>query len=121
VTTLDWVGVAALGSGGALARFLLDGVVGTRLGRDFPFGTFAINISGAFVLGLLSGLAVTGDALVLAGSATLGSYTTFSTWMLETHRMREEGEFAGALANVALSLAAGVGAAAAGRAIGARL
>lgn len=53
-----------------------------------------------------------------AGTATLGAYTTFSTWMFETQRLTEDGEARAALANVGVSLAAGLGAAAAGRAIG---
>ena len=117
---ITWVGVAALGGAGALARFVLDGAIGAGLGRSLPFGTFAINVSGAFLLGLLSGLALSGDALVLAGTATLGSYTTFSTWMLESHRLREEGELAAALGNSLVSLAAGLVAVAVGRSLGVR-
>ncbi len=110
-----------LGGLGAVSRFLLDSAIAGRLGRDFPFGTFAINASGALLLGLLTGLAVGGNLLVLAGGATLGSYTTFSTWMLETHRLAEDAEIPSAIINVVLSLAVGVGAAALGRAIGASL
>jgi CrcB protein len=116
-----WIGVALLGGGGALARFMLDGTVGSLASGGFPLGTLAVNVSGALLLGLLSGAALTGDALVLAGTATLGSYTTFSTWMLESQRLAEDAEGAGALLNIALSLAAGVGAAALGHAIGAHL
>jgi CrcB protein len=99
-------------------RFLVDSLIGSTFGRAFPLGTFAINVSGAFLLGLLDGLAVTGDALVLAGAATLGSYTTFSTWMLESHRSAEDGAALTAGANIVLSLAAGFGAVALGHAIG---
>jgi len=113
--------VGLLGGAGAIARFVLDAAISSRAGRDLPAGTFAINVSGALLLGLLAGLSLSGDALVLAGTATLGSYTTFSTWMLETHRMREEGEFAGALANTVGSLAAGLAAVALGRLIGAHV
>lgn len=116
-----WIAVALLGGCGALGRFLLDGEISRRVGGDLPLGTFAVNISGAFLLGLLTGLALTGDALVLAGSATLGSYTTFSTWMLETHRLGEEGELGWAAVNVLGSLLAGVTAVALGRVIGAHL
>jgi CrcB protein len=116
-----WLGVAALGGIGAIARFLLDGVIAQRVGRDFPFGTFVVNLTGAVVLGLLTGLALQGNALLLGGTATLGSYTTFSTWMLETHRLSEDGEVAPAVINAGASLVAGVVAAAAGRAIGAHV
>jgi CrcB protein len=119
MSVITWLGVAVLGGVGALVRFLLDGVVSSAPGRDLPFGTFTVNVSGAFLLGLVSGLAFTGDALALAGTATLGSYTTFSTWMLETHRLREEGEFWPALGNVLISLAVGLGAVALGRTVGA--
>ncbi len=114
-----WIAVALLGGTGAVTRFVLDAAIGARGGREYPFGTLAINASGALLLGGLTGLAVSGNALLLAGTATLGSYTTFSTWMLETHRMREDARFRPALANILVSLAVGVGAAALGRAIGA--
>ena len=113
-----WAAVAALGGAGALLGFLIDGVVAARFGRDFPLGTLLVNASGALLLGLLAGAAVGGDAFTLAGAATLGSYTTFSTWMFETQRLVEEGELRNAAANIAVSLAVGLGAAALGRAIG---
>jgi fluoride exporter len=116
---LIWVEVAAIGGLAALGRFLLDGVVSQWFGRDLPLGTFVINITGSFVLGLLTGLALSGDALLLLGTAAVGSYTTFSTWMLETHRLGEEGELGPAVGNVVVSILVGVGAAALGRVIGA--
>lgn len=116
-----WIAVAALGGAGATARFLLDSAVSARFDGGFPLGTFAVNVSGSLLLGLLSGLALSGDALLLAGTATLGSYTTFSTWMIESHRLAEDADLRGAALNVLVSLLAGVGAAAAGHAIGALL
>lgn len=113
-----WVAVALLGGAGAIARFLIDGRISQRLGRDFPLGTLTINLTGALLLGLLSGLALSGEALLLAGTATLGSYTTFSTWMLETQRLTEDGEVRPAMVNAWLSVIVGVAAAALGRAIG---
>jgi CrcB protein len=113
-----WIGVGVLGGVGAVARFVLDTRISQRLGRDFPFGTLAINLSGALLLGLLTGLALTGGALVLAGTATLGSYTTFSTWLFETQRLIEDGRVRGATLNAVLSVVLGVAAAALGRTIG---
>ena len=113
-----WIGVALLGGVGALARFTVDGVVSGRIGRSFPIGTLVVNLSGALAFGFLVGFSVKGDALVLAGTATLGSYTTFSTWMFETQRLAEDGDLAPALLNVGLSLALGVGAAAVGSLVG---
>jgi CrcB protein len=116
-----WVVVALVGGVGAVARFLLDGAIGRRAGRSFPLGTLVINLSGASVLGLLTGLALTGNALLIAGTATIGSYTTFSTWMLESQRLVEEGGVSAAALNLFGSLVVGVGAAALGRAIGGAL
>jgi len=115
---LVWVGVVALGGVGAVARFALDSAVSQRAGSGFPVGTLAVNLSGAFLLGLLVGADVAGDALLLAGTAALGSYTTFSTWMLESHRLGEDGELGRMWLNIALSLLAGLAAAALGRALG---
>jgi fluoride exporter len=114
-----WVAVGLLGGLGAIARFLVDSLIAGRAGRDFPFGTLTINATGALALGLLTGLALQGDAMVIAGTAMLGSYTTFSTWMLETHRLAENAELRRAIANVLVSLLVGFAAALIGRAIGA--
>ena len=113
-----WLAAAALGGVGAVLRFLLDGAVSRAVNRDFPYGTMVVNLTGAALLGLTSGLALRGQASVLLGAALIGAYTTFSTWMLETQRLTEEGELGSAVANVVLSLALGLGAAAAGRAVG---
>ncbi|HET9105103.1 MAG TPA: fluoride efflux transporter CrcB [Solirubrobacteraceae bacterium] len=121
MSALTWVGILVLGGAGAIVRFVIDTVIATRAGRDFPLGTLAVNLSGAGVLGFVTGLSVSGSALVLVGTATVGSYTTFSTWMLETHRLRDDGQFARGLANVVISLLLGVAAVALGRAVGAGL
>jgi len=121
MSALDWVLVALVGGAAASARFLLDGAVSGRTDARFPLGTFVVNISGALALGLLTGLALSGEALLIAGTATIGSYTTFSTWMLETQRLAEDAEVPTAALNLALSLAIGVGAAALGRYIGRQL
>jgi CrcB protein len=116
-----WVGVALLSGIAAIGRFLLVRLVSSRLKGVFPLGTFAVNMTGTLLLGLLAGLAVEGDALVLTGAATLGSYTTFSTWMLETHRLAEDSKTLAAAINILLSLLIGICALALGRAIGARI
>ncbi|HEU4706202.1 MAG TPA: fluoride efflux transporter CrcB [Solirubrobacterales bacterium] len=116
-----WTGVAALGGLGALARFALDSAVSSRFGRDFPLGTLVVNLSGALVLGFLVGVSLDGDRYLLAGTAVLGSYTTFSTWMLEAQRLGEDGEAGGLLLNLVLSAAVGLGAAALGRTVGGAL
>jgi fluoride exporter len=119
---LIWTAVILIGGTGSVARFLLDGAISSATaGRDFPLGTMAVNISGAVILGLLTGLALSHAQALLAGTAAVGSYTTFSTWMLETQRLAEERQHRKAIANVVVSLALGVAAAALGRLIGAQL
>jgi CrcB protein len=118
---MTWLAVAALGGAGAVLRFRIDGWVQRRTDSELPIGTLIVNVVGAFCLGLLTGLSVTGDALLLAGTATLGSFTTFSTWMLETERLGEDGEERLGLVNVVLSVCAGLAAVGAGWALGAVL
>ena len=121
MSILIWVAVALIGGAGSIARFLVDGAISSAVGRDFPFGTLVVNISGAVILGLLTGLALGHDEALLAGTAAVGSYTTFSTWMLETQRLAEERQYRKAVVNVVISLVLGVAAAAVGRLIGAHL
>jgi CrcB protein len=122
VTAGTWILVGLLGGAGAMGRFVVDGLVGERAGGSrFPWGTFVINLSGAAVLGGLTGAAVTGNASILAGTATIGSYTTLSTWMLESHRLAQDDQLALAGANLLGSLLVGFAAVAAGHAIGTAL
>ncbi len=113
-----WIAVAALGSVAAVARFLLSGWISARSSSPLPLGTLVVNLSGALLLGLVAGLALAGNALVLVGAATIGSYTTFSTWMLETHRLNADGRTSVAVTNVVASVVLGVAAVALGRTIG---
>lgn len=112
-----WVGVAVVGGVGAYARFALAAWVTARRPAAFPWGTFVVNLAGAFALGLLTGLTVTGGALLLFGTGLLGAFTTFSTWMLEAQRLGEEGELRVLVAYLAASLVAGLAAAGLGWAI----
>ena len=116
MSILVWTAVVLIGGAGSVLRFLADGTV--QGGRDYPLGTLAVNVSGAVILGLLTGLALGHDEALLAGTAAVGSYTTFSTWMLETQRLTEERQHGKAAVNVAASLAAGVAAAALGQLMG---
>jgi CrcB protein len=102
------LGLGALGGLGAVLRFLLDGAVSRRVGRAFPYGTLAVNLSGATALGVLAGAAVHGDAYTLWGVGLIGGFTTFSTWMLESHRLAEEGRTVLTVVNVAGSIVLGV-------------
>lgn len=121
MTVLVWLAAGLLGGVGALARFRLDALVQLRAAGEFPFGTLAVNVAGSLCLGVLTGLGVGGDALLVVGTGLLGSFTTFSTWMLETERLGEEGEGRLALVNLAVPLGAGLAAALVGWSIGAVL
>jgi CrcB protein len=110
-TVLVWAGVVVIGGVGSVTRFLVDRTVARRIARPFPFGTLTVNISGAALLGFLGGLALSKDAALLIGTAFVGAYTTFSTWMLETQRLGEERQNWAAVANIVVSVALGVAAA----------
>jgi fluoride exporter len=103
---------------GAVARFAVDGIIESRRLSEFPFGTLVVNLSGSFLLGLVAGATLSHRAALIVGTATIGSYTTFSTWMLEIHRPAEDGERSIASNNFVVSLLAGFAAVAAGKALG---
>ncbi len=113
-----WIAVALLGGAGAVTRFMLAELIDRATGRPFPYGILAVNLSGAFLLGLLDGLALTGDALTLAGTATLGAYTTFSTWVLDSRLMAERGDRGAAALNLVVALLVGFALALLGRELG---
>ena len=80
--------VAALaGSAGALARYIVSGAVQRRVDSDMPLGTAAVNLSGAFVLGLVAGGGDLSSVAAMSAAGFLGGFTTFSTWMVETVRL----------------------------------
>jgi CrcB protein len=108
MSALTLLTIAVLGGVGAVGRFLVDGMIAGRLGREFPFGTLVVNLTGTVALGILFGAAVSDDVLRLAGTGLLGSYTTFSTWALESHRLGEDGQRAAGVLNFAASLVLGV-------------
>lgn len=121
MTVVVWAGVVLLGGVGAVARFLVDRAVSRRVARSFPYGTLVVNLSGALLLGFFAGLALSPHVALLAGTAFVGSYTTFSTWMLETQRLSEERQVVSAFANIVVSVALGITAAWLGQTIGAAL
>jgi CrcB protein len=110
-TALVWIAVMLLGGVGSVLRFLIDRAVARRAARPFPFGTLAVNTSGAALLAFLGGLALGKEAALLAGTAFVGAYTTFSTWMLETQRLGEERQTWAVLGNILISVTLGLAAA----------
>ncbi|WP_028473154.1 fluoride efflux transporter CrcB [Nocardioides alkalitolerans] len=115
--------VALAGGGGAGLRFVVDGAVRARLGDGFPWGTWLVNLSGSFALGLMTGLAAStllpDDLGLVLGTGLLGGYTTFSTAAVDTVLLAREGRHAAALLNGVGMLVVAVVAAAAGYALGA--
>lgn len=104
------IAIAAGGSLGALARFWIANAIYTWLGRGFPHGTLFVNVTGSFLMGLLTELMLQRfvatteyRAAVLVGF--LGAYTTFSTFSIETLYLFEQGEALKALLNIILSVA----------------
>jgi CrcB protein len=118
VGVLTWIGIALCGALGALGRFRVDSAVTGRFAGEFPLGTLVVNLTGAFALGVLVGAAVPHRAALIAGTGFMGGYTTFSTWMVETERLGEAGAVVSALANLAVSMLLGLGAAALGFYVG---
>lgn len=112
------IGVALLGGLGAVARYVVHSAIVRADPTEFPLATFAVNVSGSFALGVLAGAGAGHDASLLAGTAVLGAFTTFSTWMWETERMVADGESRGAVAGVVTSLLLGLGAVALGIPVG---
>ncbi|KWX56592.1 fluoride efflux transporter CrcB [Mycobacterium sp. NAZ190054] len=121
MSALVWAGVVLLGGLGAVARLAFDKAVSRRVTGSFPAGTLAVNISGALLLGFLAGMALPAEVAMLAGTAFVGSYTTFSTWMLETQRLAEERQIWPALGNLVISVVLGLAAAVLGQSLGALL
>ena len=103
---------------GAVSRYLVDQAVTRRRAVAFPAGTWVINITGSFVLSLLTGLAahhgLPVDVVTVVGTGVCGGYTTFSTFSYETLRLTEDGSGLLGLGNIAASLAVGLAAAALG-------
>jgi CrcB protein len=128
---LVFVAIALAGGVGAALRLVVDGMVRSAIAartrtestaRRLPLGTALINVTGSFVLGLLTGLASTGgvshEVLLVVGGGLIGGYTTFSTASVETVRLLAEGRRGAGLLNVVGVLVLSVGAAVLGVAIG---
>ena len=106
---------------GAPLRYLSDRAVQSRHDTVFPWGTFAVNVVGSLILGLITGAAASGGASpqvqLAAGTGFCGALTTYSTFSYETLRLLEGDARLFAVANVVSSIVAGVVAASLGIAI----
>lgn len=120
---LKYVMVGVGGFMGAIARFVLGSYIGNRFGSRFPYGTFVINMTGSFLLGVvMTVLAEKTDAnpnwRYLVPIGFIGAYTTFSTFEYETLRTVQDGQMLIGFANVALSVIVGFAAVWAGIVVG---
>jgi CrcB protein len=113
-TLMPYLLVGLGGFIGANARFVVARLVGTLFETRFPLGTFVINISGSFLLGVLGAVVTqkvmpSSESMRLAlGVGFLGAYTTFSTFEFETHALLEDGSWLTATTNMFASLFVGL-------------
>ncbi len=125
---MRWLVVMVGGALGALGRYAVSGWI-ARLSRQspFPYGTLAVNVGGALVLGFLMAATTTGrlglsqNLRVLLSVGVLGAFTTFSTFSYETVEAARSGDLRGALLNVVVSLTLGLAACWLGLKLGERL
>lgn len=114
-------GVAVAGAIGAPARYLLDGVVRSRADKEFPWGTFVVNVTGSLLLGLVTGAALyhgfPDTPRVWLGTGFCGAYTTFSGFTVDTLLLVEKGEVGVAFRNAVGSVLTCAAAAGAGLAV----
>jgi CrcB protein len=109
--TLFWIAVA--GAAGALARYGLSGLVHTITGTRLPWGTLLVNLLGCFLLGLITETSgrsgwLSPEARIGMTIGFLGSFTTFSTFGVETFRAIESADWVGAVSSVLLTLVGGL-------------
>jgi CrcB protein len=113
-TLMPYLLVGLGGFIGANARFVVARLVGALFETRFPLGTFVINVSGSFLLGVLGTIVAqkvmpSSEAMRLAlGVGFLGAYTTFSTFEFETHALFDDGSWLTATTNVFASLFVGL-------------
>ncbi|KUL46941.1 fluoride efflux transporter CrcB [Streptomyces regalis] len=112
---MNWLLVIAGATVGAPLRYLTDRAVQSRHHSVFPWGTFAVNVTGCMILGLLTGAVAAGaassDLQLLLGTGLCGALTTYSTFSYETLRLTETGAGLYAVVNIVGSVTAGLGAA----------
>lgn len=110
---------------GAPARYLTDRYVQSRHESVFPWGTFAVNVVGSFILGFLTAAAdrhgLPSALVTLTGTGFCGALTTYSTFSYETVRLIEQRSGFYAVANVVASIVAGLGSAVCGATLAAAL
>lgn len=113
-----WLLILVGAAAGAAARWYVDAAVQARHDSVFPWGTFTVNVTGSFLLGVLLGVSLEGDELTrlvaLVGTGFCGAFTTFSTFSYESVILAEDGASRVAVLNVGASVVVGMAAAFAG-------
>ncbi|MDF1494671.1 fluoride efflux transporter CrcB [Caproiciproducens sp. CPB-2] len=105
---MDFVLLSVGGVCGAIARYQIGAAFSKRKNHTFPFGTFFINLSGAFLLGIFCGLGISGNSYLLLGDGFCGAFTTFSTFTVESVQLMQHDAVRESLLFIVLSLAAGL-------------
>ncbi|MBK5220713.1 MAG: fluoride efflux transporter CrcB [Thermoleophilia bacterium] len=118
MSPLAWIAVGLLGGVAAGARFAIDYEVSLRARGAFPTGILVVNLVGSLALGIVAGAGLHGEALAIVAGGGIGSFTTFSTWILDSHRLERGGHLELALLNIGLSIVAGFAAVALGHWLG---
>ena len=110
---MNWIMVLLGAAVGAPLRYLVDRMVQSRHDTVFPWGTFTVNLTACAILGFLTGAAsavtVSPNTQLLLGTGLCGALITYSTFSFETLRLAETGSRYFAVANLAVSVAAGLG------------
>ena len=110
MTLLGWIAVGLAGGAAAGARYLLDAEISRLSDSPFPIGILVVNALGALLLGLVAGSTLHGQALVIVAGGVIGSFTTFSTWILDTHLLATADLARLAWLNIAISIVLGLAA-----------
>lgn len=105
---MNYLLVGIGGACGSLTRFGLGKLISSKSKSKFPVGTFFINVSGAFLLGVISNMNLVNNGYLLLGDGFLGAYTTFSTFMYESFQLfsdRKLNAFIYIISSIVLGLA----------------
>ena len=96
------------GAAGSVARYSIGRWIARRGAGGFPWGTFFVNLTGAILLGLVTGLGPGANLAFFLTEGFLGAYTTFSTFMYEGFEMFHDNEKKNATVYILFSLAVGI-------------
>lgn len=105
---MEYILLGIGGAFGSLTRYKLGNIISKRTKSKFPFGTFIINITGAFLLGVLTSSGISKNMSILLADGFMGAYTTFSTFMYEGFNLFQYRKKLNAFVYVILTLILGI-------------